>query len=146
MTRIMVLVTAASVMAAMVATSAITAAAQETPGTCPVGTSVGTNPVTGELGCRAPNLRGCPAGTEPVLDPLCNPLPVCWGPFIVEEPPPPPPAEEEQCVDVEFSPGNSGTTETASVSEKSAAKFAEKHNGTIVEGSEHPCPSEETTE
>src|SRR5919107_5827448 len=130
----MVLITAASVMAAMIATSAVTAAAQETPGTCPVGTVVGTNPVTGEQGCVAPNLRGCPAGTEPVLDALGNPLPICFGPFIEEEPPPPP-AGEEQCVEVEFSPGNSGTTETASVSEKNAAKFAERHNGTIVEGS-----------
>jgi len=142
----MVLITAASFMAAMIATSAITAAAQETSGTCLVGTFVGPNPSTGELGCTAPNLRGCPAGTEPILDPSGNPLPICWGPFIEEEPPPPPPADEEQCVKVEFSPGNSGTTETASVSEKNATQFAEKHNGTIVEGSEHPCPPEETTE
>jgi hypothetical protein len=141
-----VLVTAGTVMAAMIAASAITAAAQDTPGTCLVGTVVGTNPVTGEQGCVAPNLRGCPTGTEPVRDALGNPLPICFGPFIEEEPPPPPPAEGDQCLLVEFSPGKSGKSETTSVSEENAQAFADKHNGTVVEGSEHTCPPEETAE
>jgi len=50
--------------------------------------------------------------------------------------------ELEECVLVEFSPGNSGTTTRTSVSVNNAERFALNHQGTIVPESLHTCPVE----
>ena len=81
MRRIMVLVTVAAVMAAMIATSAIPAAAQVTGGECPPGMFPGfTNPSdpTAEEGCGTvlPPGGTCPQGTEQVGPGFC------WGPYL----------------------------------------------------------------
>ena len=54
---------------------------------------------------------------------------------LAQEPP-------EECVTVRFSPGQSETTEEASVSLKNAAKFAAKHNGLIPREPAYECPAE----